>query len=61
MGGLKMTRVTGRVLTAGTMSAHNTVEQPDAVRPARFEGASISGSSLRVDLPPKSVVVLQIE
>jgi alpha-N-arabinofuranosidase len=61
MGGLKMARVTGRVLTAGAMSAHNTFEQPDPVHPARFDGASISGSSLRVDLPPKSVVVLQIE
>jgi hypothetical protein len=31
------------------------------VSPARFDGASITGSSLKVDLPAKSVVVLQIE
>jgi alpha-N-arabinofuranosidase len=58
--GLRMARVVGRVLTAGAMNAHNTFEQPGAVRPGRFDGAAIEGSSVKVTLPAKSVVVLEI-
>ncbi len=36
MGGVKMERVEGRVLTADAMNAHNTFEQPDAVGPPAF-------------------------
>jgi alpha-N-arabinofuranosidase len=61
LAGLKPARVSGRVLTAGTMNARNTFEQPAAVKPARYNGASIAGSSLAIDLPAKSVLVLQIE
>jgi alpha-N-arabinofuranosidase len=61
MRGVQMTRVAGRVLTAGAINAHNTFDQPDAVRPASFHGAAINGFSLKVDLPAKSVVVLEIE
>jgi alpha-N-arabinofuranosidase len=60
LGGWKATRVSGRVLTADAMNAHNTFEQPESVRPARFDGASIVGSSLRIELPAMSVVALQL-
>jgi alpha-N-arabinofuranosidase len=56
--------VTGRVLTADTMQAHNTFDQPDAVKPAPFTAFTLPGGpsgSLTVDLPSKSVVVLEIE
>ncbi len=52
--------VTGEVLTASALNAHNTFDKPDAVRPAQFSGATLSGDSLRVVLPPKSVVVLAL-
>jgi alpha-N-arabinofuranosidase len=53
--------VTGQVLTAETMNAHNTFEHPDAVKPAAFNGAQLSGGALKVSLPAKSVVVLQLK
>jgi len=53
--------VTGRVLTAATMNAHNTFEAPDAVKPIAFSGASIKGASLEVTLPAKSVVILTLK
>jgi len=53
--------VTGRVLTATAMNAHNTFAQPDALKPATFTGAKLDGENLRVDLPPKSVVVLELK
>jgi alpha-N-arabinofuranosidase len=42
------------------MNAHNTFEQPDVVRPAPFTGARLTAGRLTVDLPPKSVVVLEL-
>lgn len=58
--GTAPTRVTGRVLTAATMGAHNTFDDPAAVAPAPFTGASLAGSTLTVTLPPMSVVVLSL-
>ena len=52
--------VTGRVLTAPAMSAHNTFEAPNLVQPAAFSGAVIKGDTLEVKLPAKSVVVLAL-
>jgi alpha-N-arabinofuranosidase len=52
--------VTGRVLTADTLDAHNTFEAPDRVAPSALTGATLQDSSLRVQLPPRSVVVLTL-
>jgi alpha-L-arabinofuranosidase len=53
--------VSGEVLTANRLNAHNTFEHPDVVRPARFNGANLSGNTLSVGLPPMSVVVLTLK
>jgi alpha-N-arabinofuranosidase len=52
--------VSGRILTAGAMDAHNTFDAPDAVKPSPFTGAALANGALTVDLPPKSVVMLDI-
>jgi alpha-N-arabinofuranosidase len=59
--GQRVSRVSGRILTAPTMQAHNTFEQPDAVHLAPFTGARISGSTLTVQLPAKSIVGLELQ
>lgn len=59
--GMKPKRIAGRVLTAGAMNAHNTFAEPDAVRPAAFEGARLDGQGFAAMLPPKSVVMLELE
>src|SRR5215218_2781783 len=58
--GQAVTGVSGRVLTADRMNAHNTFEQPEAVRPAPFTGATVAGERLTVQLPAKSLVVLEL-
>jgi len=58
--GVKPTAVTGRILTADAMDAHNTFASPDAVKPAAFTGAKLAGGQLTVTLPAKSVVVLEL-
>ena len=58
--GLTAKKVTGSVLTADAMNAHNTLDKADLVKPAAFKGAKLSGNTLSVTLPPKSVVVLEL-
>jgi alpha-N-arabinofuranosidase len=58
--GASVSNVSGRVLTADRMNAHNTFERPNAVQPASFTGARLSGNNVRIELPSRSVVVLEL-
>lgn len=58
--GQKFTSVSGRVLTAPAMDTHNTFDAANRVQPAAFTGATLQDSSLKVQLPPRSVVVLTL-
>jgi alpha-L-arabinofuranosidase len=49
-----------RILTGPELNAHNTFDHPDAVKPASFDGAKLTGETLTADLPSKSVVVLEL-
>jgi alpha-L-arabinofuranosidase len=51
---------TGRILTAGELDAHNTFDNPDAVKPAPFTTGKLFNNVLRTIIPAKSVVVLEI-
>ncbi len=53
--------VSGRVLTADSIQAHNTFEQPDAVKPVAFSGIQTEGTRVIAELPSKSVVTLTVE
>jgi len=53
--------VSGRVLTADAMTAHNTFDRPEVVKPAAFDNFQLRGNTLTVTLPAKSVVLLGIE
>ena len=52
--------VRGRVLTAPSIDAHNTFEQPEAVKPADFNAAQLKDGVLQVNLPAKCVVILEL-
>ncbi|MEO8622037.1 MAG: alpha-L-arabinofuranosidase C-terminal domain-containing protein, partial [bacterium] len=58
--GQAITTVTGRILTSDRMNAFNSFEQPTAVHPVAFNGARLTGSTLTVTLPAKSVVSLEM-
>ncbi|MEW1958186.1 alpha-L-arabinofuranosidase C-terminal domain-containing protein [Kineococcus sp. NPDC059986] len=49
-----------RVLAGATVQAHNTVDAPDAVAPASFDGARRDGDTLVVDLPPHSFATVEL-
>ncbi len=58
--GNAFTSVAGRVLTAAAMTAHNTFDNPDVVAPTQFDGARLNGGQLTIELPPMSVVALEL-
>jgi alpha-N-arabinofuranosidase len=53
--------VTGTVLHADSLQAHNTFSRPDAVKPAVFKAFGVRGSKITVKMPPASIVVLAIK
>jgi alpha-N-arabinofuranosidase len=55
--GARLRQVAGEVLTATETDAHNTFDDPNAVRPEAFHDAKFEKDGrLAVTLPPKSVV-----
>ncbi len=50
----------GRILTAEAMNTHNTFAEPNKLTPQQFDGASIVGDKLVVELPAKSLVTLEL-
>ena len=58
--GRDISSVSARVLTAGAITAHNTFEDPEAVRPVPFEGASLQDQTVELTMPARSVMVLEL-
>jgi alpha-N-arabinofuranosidase len=61
LAGLRATAVSGRILTAGNITAINTFDAPDAVAPRTFDGATLTSDGLTATLPARSVVVLDVQ
>jgi len=59
--GSDASRVSGEVLTADAIDAHNTFDAPETVRPQAFDGARLADGKLSATLPAKSLVVLTLE
>ena len=58
--GFKAKQVTGRILTSSKVQDHNTFDNPTNVIPKTFKNASISGGNLKINMPPNSVIVLEL-
>jgi alpha-N-arabinofuranosidase len=59
--GMTATSVSGRVLTAAEINSYNTFAAPNAVQPTALQGASVADGKIVAMLPPKSVVVLEVQ
>ena len=59
--GQKYTTITGRILTSNKLRDFNSFENPNKLTPAIFKGASLKGSTMNVQVPPFSVVVLELK
>jgi alpha-N-arabinofuranosidase len=53
--------VTGQILTAGDVKAFNTFEQPNNVVLAAFNGAKLDKGVLKLKVPAKSVITVEIK
>lgn len=60
LNGFKTKHLTGRILTSSNVHDHNTFENPTKVTPKSFNKASLVKGSLKVEMPPCSVVVLEL-
>lgn len=58
--GRRVDQVSGRILTAPAIAAHNTPDHPDQVTPRPFEVGPVTDGLLTVDLPPASFVTLRL-
>jgi alpha-N-arabinofuranosidase len=58
--GLQATTAAGRVVTTSLMNGYNSFDQPEVVHPAPFTAARVDHGRLRVMLPPKSVIALEL-
>jgi alpha-N-arabinofuranosidase len=59
--GVNWSAVTGQMLTSAKVNDINTFEKPNNIQLSRFTGARKEGNQLVVDLPSKSVVVLELK
>jgi len=53
--------VSGRILTSDRINDYNSFDQPNKVDIKTFNGAKLAGNKLTVDLPAKSVVVVELK
>ena len=59
--GQKITGVNGRILTSPSINDHNTFEKPGFVKPIAFNGAKVEKGQLKISMPAKSIVVLEVK
>lgn len=53
--------VSGRILTADTMQAHNTFSTPGEVQPIRFSAYKFDQTGMTLEMPPKSIITLLLK
>jgi alpha-L-arabinofuranosidase len=58
--GMAPSSIQARVLTADRMTAHNTFDAPDQVRPAELPSPTIEEGQFSITLPAMSVVVVEL-
>ena len=57
----EINNVNGRILTCKNITDHNTFENPENIKPKTFNSAKIKQNNVKVDIPAKSVVILEIK
>ncbi len=52
--------VKASILTNKKMNAHNTFENPEEVKPVLFQEVSIEENNLSIEIPPMSIIALEV-
>jgi alpha-N-arabinofuranosidase len=59
--GQKFKNVSAKILTSKNINDHNTFDNPETVKPADFKDFKISGDILKIKMPAKSIIALEIK
>ena len=59
--GSSLNNVSGRIPSCKAVTDYNDFEHPDVVTPAVFKGAKLKKNILKVKIPAKSIVVLNLK
>ena len=57
---VKIAKVSGTILTAKTVDAYNTFDNPNVVAPTVFKDTKISKTGLTVSIPAKAIISLEL-
>ena len=60
LGGAAASAAKGRVVMGDSITAHNTFDRPDAVKPVDLDGLKLAGGTLTATLPARSVAVIEV-
>lgn len=61
LSGMKINKVTGRILKSDKITDYNTFENPELVKPTNFQDFETAKDILNVRVPAKSITVLHIQ
>lgn len=59
--GANVKTVAGEILTSKNVMDYNDFEHPDAIKPVTFKDAKLKKKSLKVKIPAKSIIVLNLK
>ena len=54
-------KIKGKILTSAKFNDYNSFQNPDKIKPANFSDVRKSGDNLIVQMPPKSIVLLELK
>ena len=60
LGGATFSQVKGEVLTAKTINAFNSFDKSEEVKPQPFKGATLKNNQLKISMPAKSIVAIEL-
>jgi alpha-N-arabinofuranosidase len=58
--GVQVKKVSGKILTAKVLNSHNTFDNPDEVTIADFHKSKLNNNVISLDIPAKSILVLNL-
>ena len=61
LGDTKAKKAVGEILTASKLTDYNSFEKPNIVKPAPFKEVKINKGIMKVKLPAKSIVTLELQ
>ena len=61
LGDTKAKKAVGEILTASKLTDYNSFEKPNIVKPAPFKEVKINKGTMKVKLPAKSIVTLELQ